>query len=235
MVPREDVVLRRAAGPRRHLPARRHQLQRRPGRDRLLRPPHRRHDDHARRGHGPAGDGHQRARAAVPGQRRARRRGVGPARREDPGGDRVGRARAVRGAGRGAPALARPPHLPGVARLPASAATSARSPSASPTSRRWWRSRSRCCAPCTSRCPLVDALATLPIVFLVAVLPISVQGLGHHAGRHGVFLRALRARQPQGGGGGGHRRQPAGTGDRARVPGHAGRRLPEEPRRPRAV
>ena len=26
--------------------------------------------------------------------------------------------------------------------------------------------------------PLVDALATLPIVFLVAVLPISVQGLG---------------------------------------------------------
>ena len=38
------------------------------------------------------------------------------------------------------------------------------------------------------RVPLVDALATLPVIFLVAVLPISVQGLGTTQATMGFFF-----------------------------------------------
>ena len=38
------------------------------------------------------------------------------------------------------------------------------------------------------RVPLVDAMATLPVIFLVAVLPISVQGLGTTQATMGYFF-----------------------------------------------
>ena len=38
------------------------------------------------------------------------------------------------------------------------------------------------------RVPLVDALATLPVMFLVAVLPISIQGLGTTQATMGFFF-----------------------------------------------
>ena len=41
--------------------------------------------------------------------------------------------------------------------------------------------------------PLVAAIAVLPVMFLIAVLPISIQGLGTTAGDDGVLLRPLRA------------------------------------------
>ena len=81
--------------------------------------------------------------------------------------------------------------------------------------------------------PVVQAIAALPVVFFIAVLPISVQGLGTtQAAMVFFFARYAPGRQPRaaGGGAGG---QPGRAGLHARLSGRAGPRLPEEPRRPR--
>ncbi len=81
--------------------------------------------------------------------------------------------------------------------------------------------------------PILQAVAALPVVFFIAVLPISVQGLGTTQATM-IFFFARYAP------GDSHAQQAAvlaaslvGQVGTPRLPGRAGRRLPEEPRRPR--
>ena len=97
----------RAAGARRDLSAGGHQLQRRPGRDRLLRPPRGARAGHSRRGDGAAHHGHQRAGAAVSGHLRPGRRAGRAARAQADRGRGLRRAGGLRRRGHRQAALAR--------------------------------------------------------------------------------------------------------------------------------